>query len=122
MVTIFSESKLTEVYLAKHKLVPGTGKEDWLHWSEELKKREAEVVRTLRQEGVHLEACFLSEDEESVYYFLEVENLEKAYEVFEKSKLSIDRDHEKVRNSSFESSVYLKNLFVFRNPDFSSKS
>ena len=110
---------MAETYLVKHRFVPGTGKAEWLRWSQELKKRESEVIQTLKQEGVHLEACFLSEDEESVYYFLEVENLEKAYEVFEKSNLAIDREHVIVRESAFESSLYLKNLFVFRNPDFS---
>ena len=110
---------MTEVYLVKHKLRPVTGKKEWMDWSEELKKRKEEVLSTLRQEGVHLEACFLSEDEESVYYFMEVEDLKKAYEVFEKSIIPVDREHEKVRASAFVSEVYLKNLFIFRNPDFS---
>jgi len=108
---------MTEVYLVKHKFRPVTGKKEWLKWSEELKRREQEVISTLRQEGVRLEACFLSEDEDSVYYFMEVEDLKKAYEVFEKSKIPVDREHEKVKASAFEDEVYLKKLFVFRNPD-----
>jgi L-rhamnose mutarotase len=111
--------KLTEIYPVKHKLVPGSGKKLWLDWSEQLKKREKEVISTLRQEGVHLEACFLSEDEESVYYFMQVEDLKKAYEIFQRSEIPIDREHEKVRESAFESEVYLKKLFVFQNPDSS---
>ena len=108
---------MTEVYQVKLKFHPVTGKKEWLKWSEELKRREQEVISTLRQEGVRLEACFLSEDEDSVYYFMEVEDLKKAYEVFEKSKIPVDREHEKVKASAFEDEVYLKKLFVFRNPD-----
>jgi L-rhamnose mutarotase len=106
---------MAEVYLVKHRLRPVTGKKEWLDWSEELKRREKEVLATLRQEGVHLEACFLSEEEDTVYYFMEVEDLRKAFAVFEKSELSIDREHEKVRASAFEDEVYLKKLFVFHN-------
>jgi len=69
---------MTEVYLVKHKFHPVTGKKEWLKWSEELKRREQEVISTLQQEGVRLEACFLSEDEDSVYHFMEVEDLKKA--------------------------------------------
>jgi hypothetical protein len=61
-----------------------TGKKVWLDWAEELKQREPEVLSTLRQERVRLEACFLSEVEDAVYYFVEVEDLQKAHEVFEK--------------------------------------
>ena len=110
---------MTEVYLVKYRLKPGTGKKEWLDWSEELKSREEEVVATLKQEGVHLEACFLSEDEQAVYYFLEVEDLKKAYEIFEKSTIPVDREHERVKASAFESKVDLKKLFVFHNPNFS---
>jgi L-rhamnose mutarotase len=105
---------MTEVYLVKHKFKPGTGKKEWLDWSNELKSREQEVLTTLRNEGVRLEACFLSEDEDCVYYFMEVEDLKKAYEVFERSKIPVDREHEKVKLSAFVSEVYLKKLFDFR--------
>jgi hypothetical protein len=73
------------------------------------------VLTTLRNEGVHLEACLLSEEEDCVYYFMEVEDLKKAYEVFEKSKIPIDREQEKVKASAFVTEVYLKKLFNFLN-------
>ncbi len=113
---------MTEVYLVKHRLRPLTGKKVWLDWAEELKRRESEVLSTLRQEGVHLEACFLSEDEDAVYYFMEVDDLKKAFEVFDKSKIPIDREHERVKASAFEDEVYLKKLFGFRNPDVAHKT
>ena len=100
----------------KHRLKPDTGKKEWLDWSKQLISREPEVLATLRQEGVRLEACFLSEDEEYIYYFLEVEDLKKAYEVFAQSKLPVDREHEKIKDSALEGGISLKNLFVFRNP------
>jgi hypothetical protein len=113
---------MTEVYLVQHKFKTGSGKKEWLNWSEELKRREREVLSTLKQEGVHLEACFLSDEEDCVCHFMEVEDLEKAYEVFEKSNIPVDREHEKVKQSAFEEEVYLKNLFVFRNPEFYPKA
>jgi len=108
-------SRVTEVYLVRRKFKSPTGKEEWLDWSNELKKREEEVLTTLRNEGVRMEACFLSEDEDCVYYFMEVEDLKKAGEVFEKSKILVDREHEKVKASAFVSEVYLEKLFDFRN-------
>ena len=106
---------MTEVYLVRHKFRPKTGKREWLDWSRELKRREEEVLTTLRNEGVRLEACFLAEDEDCVYYFLEVEDLKKAYAVFEKSQIPVDRKHENVKQSAFIDEVYLKKLFEFRN-------
>jgi L-rhamnose mutarotase len=106
---------MTEVHLTKLKFKRESGKKDWLAWCDELKRRKEEVLTTLKNEGVHLEACFLSEEEDSVYYFIEVEDLNKAYAVFEKSKIPVDREHEKVKEYAFESEVRLKKLFDFHN-------
>ena len=106
---------MTEVHLAKLKFKPGSGKTEWLAWCDELKKRKDEVLSTLRNEGVHLEACFLSEEEDSVHYFTEVEDLKKAYAVFEKSTIPVDREHEKIKASAFVGEVRLRKLFDFQN-------
>ena len=105
---------MTEVHLVKLKFKPGSGKAEWLAWCDELKKRKDEVLTTLRNEGVHLEACFLSEEEDSVYYFMEVEDLKKDYAVFEKSTIPVDREHEKVKASAFVGEVELRKLFDFQ--------
>ncbi|MCI4347434.1 MAG: DUF6176 family protein [Thermoplasmata archaeon] len=106
---------MTEVYLVQQKFRTGTGKKEWFDWTKESKKREREVLATLRREGVRLEACFLSEDEESVYYFMEVEDLKKAFAVFRRSHAPVDRKHKKAMASAFVSAVPLKKLFEFRN-------
>ncbi len=106
---------MTEAYLVKHKLKPGTGKKEWLDWSHELTRRAPEVQFTRRNEGVPWEACFLSEEEDSVYYFMEVEDLKKGSVGLEKSRIPIDRDHEKVKASAFVGEVHLKKLFEPRN-------
>jgi hypothetical protein len=106
---------MTEVYLTKLKFKTGTGKTEWLDWCDELKRRKEEVLITLKNEGVYLEACFLSEEEDSVYYFMQVEDLNKAYAMFEKSKIPVDREHEKVKASAFTGEVRLTKLFDFQN-------
>ncbi len=104
---------MSEVYLVKHRLRSGK-QQVWLDWCKELKKRKDEALATLRNEGVKLEACFLDESEDCVYYFMDVENLDKAFEAFRKSSFPIDREHEKVKDIAFEGEVYLKKLFDLR--------
>lgn len=67
---------MTQTKLVKLRFKPGQ-RQAWLDWSEELKSRRDEVLATLQNEGVVSEACFMSDDGESVFYFLEAEDLEK---------------------------------------------
>ncbi|MEK7072993.1 MAG: DUF6176 family protein [Patescibacteria group bacterium] len=100
--------------LVKFKFKPGQ-KQAWLDWSEELKRRREEVIVTLKNEGVLSESCYISEDGEYVYYLMEVEDLEKALQVFAASNHPIDNDHRKVLDSSLERVANFDCLFHFDN-------
>ena len=86
-----------------------------MDWCEQLKKRADEVLETLKSEGTLSEACFVSQDGESIYYFMEMENLEKARQAFKNSNHKIDKDHREARDSSLEKIEELTPLFHFQN-------
>ena len=79
-----------------------------MDWCGQLKKRADEVLETLKSEGTLSEACFVSQDGESIYYFMEIENLEN-------SNHKIDKDHRDARDSSLEKIEELTALFYFQN-------
>lgn len=87
----------------------------WLDWCKELKKRSDEVLETLRNEGVTVEACFLSEDEQCVYYFMQADDFEKAKKAVEKSIFPIDIEHQEKRETCLEKVADLQCLFFFEN-------
>ena len=76
------------------KLKPGYEKnlEDW---RETLNSRKAEVLETLRREHVDLECWFQTEinGEPYLLWFIRVESLARAREIFANSKLEIDIFH-----------------------------
>lgn len=102
--------------MVKLKFKPGA-KQIWLDWSEELKRRKDEVIATLKNEGVVSESCFISEDGESVYYFMEAEDFEKVKQAVTENPHPIDSDHKKARESSLELSARLECLFHFESRD-----
>lgn len=91
------------------------GKEAWLSWAEELKRRKEEVTATLKSEGVVSEACFLAPDGESVFYFMESEDFDKVAHVAAESSHAIDAEHKKARERSLEFVAELTCLFNFEN-------
>jgi L-rhamnose mutarotase len=105
---------MTAVKLVKFKF-KSESKQVWLDWSEELKKRKEEVVTTLKNEGVVSESCFMSEDGEFVYYFMEAEDFEKARNAVINNPHPIDTDHKKAREDSLEFIAHLDCLFHFDN-------
>lgn len=105
---------MTEVKLIKLKFRQGQ-KQTWLSWAEELKHRRNEVIATLKNEGVVSEACFISEDGEYVYYFMEAEDFEKANRAVAEHPLPIDSDHRQIRQNSLERIAQLDCLFHFEN-------
>ena len=105
---------MSEVKLVKVRFKEGK-KQIWLDWCEELKKRSAEVLETLKNEGVILEACFLSEDEQCVYYFMEADDFKKATAAVKKNTFPIDKEHRKKREMSLELVAELECLFFFEN-------
>ncbi len=107
---------MTEVELVRLRVKHGQ-KKTWLEWCEELKRRKNEVLETLRNEGVTSEACFFSDDGESVYYFIEADSLETAHATGRRSALAIDKQHRLISKSSLEGAERMKTLFNFHIPN-----
>jgi hypothetical protein len=105
---------MAEARLLKFRFKPG-GKKKWLEWSEEMKRRSREVLETLRNEGVIAEACFLSPEEDAVYYFVGAEDLERGEKAFSVSPYPIDREHMQVKSAALQQIAGLKCLFFFDN-------
>lgn len=105
---------MTKVKLVKFKFKPGA-RQIWLDWSEELKSRKDEVIATLKNEGVVSESCFISEDGEYVYYFMEADDFEKVRKAVTENPHPIDADHKKAREGSLEIAAKLECLFHFEN-------
>lgn len=105
---------MPQVRLVKLKFKPGK-KQIWRDWCEQLKQRVNEVVETLKNEGTLAEACFVSQDGESVYYFMEVEDLAKTKKAFKNSAYKIDKDHREAIIASLEKIEEMNTLFYFRN-------
>lgn len=105
---------MTKAKLIKFKFKTGA-KQVWIDWSEELRRRKEEVVATLKNEGVVSESCFMSEDGEYVYYFMEAEDFEKAKNAVTENPHPIDNDHKLARESSLEFVAKLDCLFHFDN-------
>ena len=101
---------MTQVKLVKLKLVEGK-KKVWLDWCEELKARKKEVIETLKAEKVLSESCFISDDGEYIYYFMEAENFDHKND----KHFPIDDDHKEKRTVSLEKVAQLKELFHFEN-------
>ena len=104
---------MVDISLVKFTFKPNT-KGDWLTWCEELKKRSNEVYETLSNEGVKLEACFISEQEDACFYLMQADDVKKALEVSEKSKLPIDTEHREAFEKSLVYMEKYKPLFFFK--------
>lgn len=105
---------MSEARLIKFRFKPG-GAEKWRQWSGELKKRSEEVFATLRNEGVIAEACFVSGEEDAVYYFVAAEDLGRAEEAVQRSPFAIDREHMLAKSAALERVEQLECLFFFDN-------
>ena len=105
---------MTKAKLVKFRFKPDK-KQVWLDWSKELERRKDEVIATLKNEGVVSESCFLSQDGESVYYFMESEDFEKVKKAVSENPHPIDADHKSARESSLEFAGKLECLFHFDN-------
>jgi hypothetical protein len=67
-------------------------------WLAELTRRREEVVETFRHEGVRHEQAFILEAKEGplLLYVMELEDPERAREVYRASQLPIDLEHRRV--------------------------
>ncbi len=81
-------------------------------WAKVINERKAEVLETLRDESVILEAVFLdqSSDGDFLIYVMKAENFERALETFEKSSHAIDEYHQNFKTECWEDSRPLEML------------
>jgi Family of unknown function (DUF6176) len=105
---------MSEARLIKYRFKPA-GEERWRQWSAAMKRRSDEVFATLRNEGVIVEACFLSREEGAIYYFVAAEDLGRAEEAARRSGHVIDREHTEVKATVLEAGAPLECLFLFDN-------
>lgn len=103
---------MKNISLVKFTFTP-TGKNAWLEWCDELKRRSDEVYETLKNEGVRMEACFLSESENACYYVMQADDVERALKTSEKSQLPIDVEHKNAFKRSLVYAEKYKPLFFF---------
>lgn len=105
---------MTEVRLAKIRFKEGQ-KQKWLEWCVEVKRRPSEVMETLKNEGMISESCFLSEDENAIYYFMESDDFKKVQDAYRHSHFPIDKEHQAVQEMTLDakSAKELKVLFNF---------
>ena len=103
---------MREIGLAKFRF-KGDKKDMWLDWTKELVKRKDEVMETLKNEGIIIEACFFSEKEQCIYYLIECGSFAKVEEVAMSSILPIDVKHRKIKLESIELLERMDVLFYF---------
>lgn len=105
---------MSQVVLAKFKFKPG-GKETWLNWAKELNVRKDEVLETLRNEDVRVEACFMTSEGDEVYYFMESKDFDRVKQAVSNSTFKIDAEHKEIRNKSLVLIEKMECLFHFEN-------
>ncbi len=98
----------------KIKLKPGS-LDQVREWAAELNRRKVEVMATLRDEGVSVEAVFLDSGEDGDYllYYMKAENLAKASEVGRNSTHPIDSYHNTFKKATWDSTRRLEKLVDF---------
>lgn len=85
---------MSEVKLARKRVLPG--KEDRLReWYAELQDREAEVLETLRHDGVYTETAFLSSSggDTYLYVYMEAPDLEAALASGDEEQFEVHEQH-----------------------------
>jgi len=112
--TLDARDSMTEVRLTKVNMKQGQ-KQRWLDWCEEMKRRSSEVLETLKNEGMISESCFLSEEENAIYYFMESEDFKKSFDAYRSSTFPIDKEHQAIQEATldFGNSKELRVLFNF---------
>ncbi|MDO8261215.1 MAG: DUF6176 family protein [Candidatus Magasanikbacteria bacterium] len=90
-------------------------KQVWLDWTIELKSRQDEVIETLKQEGVTMEACFISKKGDEIYYLMEAADFDRVKQMVSKSTHKIDAEHREVREKSLNFVEKMECLFYFEN-------
>jgi L-rhamnose mutarotase len=111
---------MTDVILTKQQVEPG--KVDRLReWMAEVADREDEAAATLQNGGILTESAFLEHAEDGTYlvYYMEAENVERAFEAYSNSTHDIDQEHQEVMSEVLvddDGSEY-EPLYHLANPD-----
>ena len=86
-------------------------------WADELNRRTDEVLETLREERVAIEAAFLDRTSEGDFliYFVKARSLEAAQEVGRRSQHPIDEYHQRFKADVWESAEVLEPQIDFEN-------
>lgn len=84
-------------------------------WAAELNARRDEVLATLRDEGVRIESVFL--DGDTLVYYMRADSVERAREVYSRSKHAIDAYHQRFKDETFDEQTALELLIDFENLD-----
>jgi hypothetical protein len=110
---------MTEVQLVRQRIRPG--KSDRLRaWFAELERREEEVIATLESERAWTETVFIDATGtgDSLYYYLEAEDLDTVFDAFEHSDYDIDEQHREVLSECLveDATEELEPLFHVYNP------
>ena len=86
-------------------------------WADELNRRSDEVLETLRDEGVAIEAAFLDRTSEGDFliYFMKAQSLSAAREVSRRSQHPIDEYHQRFWADVRESAEILEPQIDFEN-------
>lgn len=84
-------------------------------WADELKKRKKEVLESLAEESVKLEAAFLEKASDGNYliFVMTADELSKADEVTRESNRPIEEFHRDFKKATFESGESLEQLICF---------
>ena len=81
-------------------------------WFDTLKERMEETLKSLENEGVIVESAFLDKQGEDLYliYYMKAEDIPRAYETFNNSKLAIDDYYKENWKKYCEGRVVLEEL------------
>jgi hypothetical protein len=82
-------------------------------WAAELNARRDDVLATLRDEGVRVESVFL--EGETLVYYLKADSLNRARDVYARSKHAIDAYHQRFKDETFAEQTQLELLIDFEN-------
>jgi len=110
---------MDDVTLVRTRIEPGKT-ERLREWFAELREREAEVLETLRHEGVYTETAFVdsTEDGDFLYYYMETADLDEAVAAGDEEAFEIDEQHHAVlAETLMDGRRELEPLGHFVNPD-----
>ena len=110
---------MSEAVLVRARIEPGKT-ERLREWFAELADREAEVVETLRHEGMYTETAFVEEtdDGDFFYMFMEADDVEAADAAGDEEAYEIDEQHHKVLAETLTDDDWkLDPIGHFTNPD-----